>query len=95
MLFTKEYPLLQEPSSPEPAKTQSSAMSPSGVLVLPCGTAIQMKRELEEEEYLRKKRKSSLSSEINSKTSISPASPPSSSKVFIFLSLKVFLFRHG
>lgn len=66
-----------EPSSPEPAKTQSSDSSSSGVLVLPCGTAFQMKRESEEDESLRKKRRSSISQDAVTKVVHCPPSPPS------------------
>lgn len=58
-----DIPLLPEPSSPEPAKTQVRSASPSGVLVLPSGTAIQMKREAEEEGNIIKKRQKSISQE--------------------------------
>ncbi|KAK6623292.1 hypothetical protein RUM43_009144 [Polyplax serrata] len=78
-----EFPMLQEPSSPEPAKTQPSPLSPSGVLVLPCGTAIQMKRELDEDDIVRKKRKTSITLDGNSKPALCPSSPPPSSKVII------------
>ena len=77
-----EIPLLLEPSSPEPTKTQARSMSPSGVLVLPSGTAIQMKRVSEDEDSLRKRRRS-VSQETPSQQVVGPGSPPSSKVIIV------------
>lgn len=67
-----EFPFAVEPASPEPSKTRSA--SPSGVLVFPSGTAIQMKREVEDEDGERKKRRAPAMD--SSQPGLSPSSPP-------------------
>jgi len=52
-----DFPIGVEAASPEPTRTQTRSGSPSGVIVFPSGTAIQMKREVEEDVDDRKKRR--------------------------------------
>lgn len=84
LVFLEEFPFSLEPSSPEPSKTQTRSASPSGVLVFPSGTAVQMKREASEDEGERKKRKAAADG-----IQFNQAGPPSPkvqvSVVFLFL----------